>query len=349
MLRKKSSKGKKPKASSLRNNSSPVKLALAALAIVLGIILLGKTIEWVGSLFQPISKDFLSEKRYSWDKKSRINIALKSSSISVISFDPVSQKLTILNIPDNLYMELPKGYGSWAIGSVFDLGQSETPQIGSELLKQSLAKLLGIPMDGFITIDSNKSTSQIVQDLKSNPVNNILLLRQLKTDLTPVEALALIRAWGTTRNDKIISLDFEHSEITLSKLLPDASRVLGINNIALDTFIREKMSDPKFIQEGLDIAVFNATNHSGLASEAAREITNMGGNVISTTNTQNLLSFSQVISSEEQKQTSKRLSEIFAPQCLNKKCISSDPKIASSRAQINIILGEDFYRALHLR
>ncbi len=341
---------KKPKKVLSPKGSSPTRLALIALSIVIGIILFGKIIEWVTSLYQPITKDLLVKKTASWDGRSNINIAFKTDTISVISYNPQSQKMTILNLPNNLYMELPKGYGSWSLGSVYDLGQSENPPVGSELLKESLTKLLGLPMDAYITLDQNsKPVDKLLGEIKSNPISTISLVRQIKTDLTPLEAVRILKAFSSTRADKQEVLDFASSEITISKLLPDSSRVLGINTVALDTFIREKMADPNFTGEGMDIAVYNATSHFGLATELSRAITNMGGNVIFTSNTENYLKTSIVTSTDPQKETSKRITQLFAPQCLKSKCASTDPKITTSRAQINVIVGEDYFEAVHAR
>lgn len=47
--------------------------------------------------------------------------------------------------------------------------------------------------------------------------------------------------------------------------------------------------------------------------------------------------------------TYSRLSEIFAADCLRHSCSTSDQEVATSRAAINIVLGEDYFNYWELR
>jgi len=323
------------------------RLALLALGFLIGLLILGKLISVLAALQKPLSSDILTHKKYTWDSHTSINLVVKSKTISVVNYDPVNKKIIILSIPDDAYFSLPHDLGSWRVSSIYDLGQEENPPQGAQLLKDSLSQLLGLPIDGYVMVsgsDQDKPVNQLISSLK-NPFAVIGFVHQIKTDLTPLEAFNLFKAMAGTRADKITMLDTKDSAITQSELLPDSSRVLGIDNVQMDLFIRDKMSDMQIGQEGKSIAIFNATSHPGLAAMASREITNMGGNVIFTASTDNLLQQSLVTSSDKST-TWERLSQVFAPQCLNTKCASADPKISSSRAEINVILGEDYYQGL---
>lgn len=297
-------------------------------------------------------EDTLVKKTYFWDKKSSITLAVKSNKIYVLNYNPTDQKATILTIPDETYLTLPKGFGSWPLGSVYQLGQEESPPIGSELLKQSLAKLLGLPIDGFITFKSSLSSRPLdllINDWKANPITAFMMIKDIETDLTPLEVHNLVFELRGVRADKIINLDLLHSEITQSKLLPDSTRVLGVNNVSLDLFIRKNLADPTIQLEDLPIAIYNSTTHPGLALELSRIIVNMGGRVIFTGNTENFQENTTIISQAKDSWTSKKLMQLFAPLCLQAECSSDDPRIQNSRATINIILGENFYNDLYTR
>lgn len=335
----------KHKTQGQRRNVSSVKLAFLALGLLIGVLVLGRLVNFVGSLTKPFSQDLLIKKHYTWDGNFSINIAFKSDNVWLLHFDPAEKAAYILKIPDETYMELPGSYGSWRVGAIYDLGQEEKPQIGSELLKESLAKLVGLPVDGFITVEKGNSVDNLEDLILSwhrSPLNMLNFLRQIKTDLTPFETFRFLSDLSKIRADKLTSLNIEQSDITKSLLLPDSSRVLGIDYVNLDLFIRENMSDEKISREETEVAIFNATAHPGLAMDVKRIVTNLGANTIIVSNSEFLIKKSLVLS-DQRNDTFVRMSQIFAPWCLKSKCSSPDPKIVSSRADVSIILGEDFY------
>ncbi len=341
----------KPTSVASHGSKSSVKLAVFVLAVLVVVIILSKFITFLISLHQPFSPDILVQKSYTWNGKSSLNLAIKGSTISILNFDPVNNQVTILNVPNDTYFDLPKGFGSWPVASIYELGQEEKKPVGAELLKQSLAKLLGLPVDGYIIINDPKLAAEpLDQTITSwkNPLNMVGFFRNISTDLTPIEASQMLSSISKVRSDKITYLDIGQSNITVSKLLADDSRVLGVNTVALDVFIRDKMSDPDILQEAAPVAIFNATDHPGLAADAARVITNLGGNVIFTANITTHLQESLMVY-KNPSQTENRLGQIFSPRCLDQSCQVNDSRIQSQRADINIVLGEDFYENLYSR
>lgn len=273
--------------------------------------------------------------------------------ISVITIDPNEKKATILSVPNKAYAQLPKDFGWWEVGSIYKLGQEENPPIGGSLLKLSLSKLLGLPVDGIIILNSKdpKTAQSFIERFHSNPIYALTIMPDIKTDLTPNEIFQTYQVLTTIRSDKIISLNLERSDITESKLLKDSSRVLGVDNVKLDLYIRQNLADSKILEEGKSIAVLNGTDNPGIAAEAARVIANMGGNVVIISSADEKAQQSGVYSQAQDGggMTKDRLTQIFAPRCLNEKCTSTDAKITNSRAQITIVLGEDYFKFWHAR
>lgn len=338
---------KKSKSSSQVKSTHSTKFALMAIGIIILGILLNKLFNFVQSLNEPSNPDILVEKRYTWDEKTSINIAVKTNSVMVLNYDPQTKQVVILKIPDDVYFDLPKGYGTWRVGSIFDLGQENSPPVGAELLKQSLSKLLGLPIDGFITMDDSQLSSQpldqTINSWHNNPLTILSAMKKIKTDLTPLEAFKLLTSLSGVRPDQITMLDIANTDITNSKLLPDGSRALGIDQVSLDTFIRQYMADSTISQENVPVAIFNATDHPGLAQDASREVTNLGGNVIFVSNSDQHLSKTEVVVNDKS-ETADRMVEIFAPWCAKQKCTTRDQKILIWHASIDIIIGEDFYK-----
>lgn len=333
-------------------------LALFALGLIIFLLILGKAAGFLGSFAKPFSSELTSTKNYNWDGRSSVNIGFAqidpvsnaTKDISIVSYSPKTSKATILHISNLVYTDLPKNYGSWRVESIYKLGEEEKPKIGGELLKMSLSKLVGLPLDGIIISQKNYGKLEDkISSWRKNPISLSPFLSDIKTDLTPFEMARIILSLRSVREDKLISLDFATTSITESKLLPDSSRVLGVDNIRLDSFIRQNLSDESITDENLTVAIFNATNRAGLAAEVSRVVTNLGANVVIMATAQNPQEKSQVLVKSEDLSfmdtvTYQRLAQVFAPHCLKNPCKSADSKILSSRAQINIVLGEDYWK-----
>jgi hypothetical protein len=333
-----------------------IQIALFALAILLLLLMLGKVVSFFTAFNLPFTKSLAGEKSRAWDGTASYNLVYSSKSddgknlnqISLINFNPKDKKITVLHVSDTIYSELPREYGFWRVGSIYPLGEGEGEKRGVVLLKLSISKILGMPVDGiFISQKDLGKAEDVWSSQIKNPLSLITMLSDANTDLTPWEFVRLMQFATGVRSDKVISLDLSRTTITESKLLPDSTRVLGINYISLDSFIRDNLIDSVIYEENQTVGVFNATNQPGLAQDVSRLATNLGANVVIVNNAEKTIPKTVVVSSEDVSQESvtyERLSGIFAPNCLKQICVIDDARIKNSRAQINIVLGEDYYK-----
>lgn len=337
-----------------------IKIAVLSLVALVVLLVLGQVSSLIGAFNLPFTKGLAGEKSRVWDGKTSYNLVYASeitgqgskkqvAQISLINFNPKDKKVTVLHVAENIYSDLPKAYGSWRVESIYPLGEMEQEKKGALLLKLSMSKILGMPVDGvFISSSDHGDAARVFTSYTKNPVNFLSLIKNAKTDLTPWEFLRLLSFSMGVRSDKVVSLDLAQSSITESKLLPDSSRVLGVDYVNLDSFIRENLIDSLVYEENGTVAVFNATDKPGLAQQVARLVTNMGATVVFVANTEQKLATSLVVLKDDQEfdspVTFERLSSIFAPQCINQSCSLEDVRVKNSRAQINIILGEDYYK-----
>lgn len=332
------------------NPKNQTKIIFVVLGILFLIILLGKLFSIFSGFSQPLDKNFYQKSTFNWDSKTNINLLFANISddphYDIVTFNPIKKEITILNLSPEIYVNVPKNFGSWRLGSVYSLGEENSTPIGKSLLKLSASRLVGLPLDGLILTPQKVSTAELIGSFRSNPFSIIKNMSAINTDLTAAQTFKLFREFAGVRGDKLTSIDLSKSDITESKLLPDSTRVLGVNNVSLDVFVRSNMSDSTIEDESKSIAVINATTYPGLAQEVSRIITNMGGTVVITTSTDHLQKKSFVISSEEDPDnlTMNRLMQIYAPRCLLEECVFGSPEIISSRAQVNVVLGEDFYK-----
>ena len=358
-----------------KTNNKNLKLAFFALGILIILLLTAKLFSTFNSFKSPFSLKFNSVSNHSWNNKTSLNLIITSnnklnneskadnpdqSNIALVSLSPMEGKLTVLKISDQIYFDLPKGLGKWRVGSVFQLGEESKDPFGRELLKMSITKLTGVPIDGLIITPEvdKKSVEEIVSSFRNNPIAILGFLSNIKTDLSIWDSMKFVMAASNVRNDKIVSLDLYRSSITESELLPDSSRVLGVDTMKLDTFIRESLADYSISDENYSVAIFNATDHTGLAQDVSRIVTNLGANVTILGNTKEKSTKTIVIIrggkekdmfSDENKEEIKnslifqRLSGMYASECIKGECQSFDQEVNSSRAEISIVLGEDYF------
>jgi len=326
------------------------KLTLGVLALIAGLLIISWTIRFTQSLFSPWklsgnqqksyfpeeNSRFAKQKVYIWNGQFNINLLVRNPHISLLSYNPKEEKIIILNIPDELFLDVPFGFGKWQLRAVYELGQTQKGMGGDRLLKDTLTSFFAVPIDGFLDFSSlqpSKSTSEIVEILRSNPFSGLNLLSFLKTDLTVWELLRLRLSLSSVRFDKVKELDLLGLGILERENLSDGTQVLITDSIKLDSVL-SGLADPAIVSEHKTIAVFNATDKVQLAGKWARLITNLGGNVIIINNAKERLKKTAVWG--EESLTLKRIRQIFCD------TINSPEDVTSSRAQINLFIGEDY-------
>lgn len=348
---------KKDNKSESKKTEKNLKLALIAL-LVLGLLLLfGRVFQFFSEFQKPFYSLNTQKRSVKWDGTSVINLIIAKSegndlrSLNFVSLNPIEEKIYILKLPEDIYVQVPRNFGSWKLGSIYKLGQENKPPIGEDLVKMSVSKMLALPVDGIIEVTSkgDVDVEALVSEWKKNMFSGFSFLTNVKTDLSLKETTDFVFKAGKVRPDNINSVDFFKTSITQSKLLPDSSRVLGVDAVKLDTFIKQSLTDSNIADEDLTVAVYNGTDHPGLTAEAVRLIGNLGARVTIITNTsEKFVKNGIYINAEEgsdikSSQTYKRAAEIFAPNCLKNECFTSDAEVATSRAAINIVLGEEYF------
>lgn len=304
-----------------------IKLALLAVALLGALFIAGALVNLTKTLTSPWQLE--AQKSYNWDGQFNVNIAVKGKSISLINLNPSQKRVTIVAIPDSTHVDVPGGFGKWQIRSVYDLGRES-------LLERTLTSFLGIPVDGFIQLKGGPE--DYVDWIRRSPLNIILSLQNIKSDLTPLELLQFNLKLFQVRYDKINPVNLESSLVLDKVALADQTEVLIGDPVGLDSVLAY-LADETVKSEHKTVAVFNATERPLIAQKAARMITNLGGNVIQTANA-SIKSDKTIIWGEESA-TLQRLRQIF--NCCGK--LESLEGI-SSRAQINVVLGEDFFLRL---
>lgn len=315
------------------------KLALIVLGIAILLIIFGQLFRFTKSLFSPWEDSANIQRSYIWNGDFNINLLIRASTISLLSYNPIEGKLTIIDVPDKIYLQLPHDFGKWQIRAVYKLG-------GDKLLTETLTSFFAIPVDGFLdfgSATSNRSATEVVDRLRQSPISGLNLLTNLKSNLTLWELIRLKVSISSLRFDKIRKINLEKLGILDEEKLADGTSVFTSDPVKLDSVLSD-FAESNILKEHLSIAVFNATAKSQLAQKWTRLITNIGGNVIITSNSDKKIKNTQVIGAASKTVT--RLSEIFNLGCSNNpNCDRIDPKddYLASRAQVDLFLGEDYF------
>lgn len=338
-----------------------LKLALLAL-LALGLLLfLGKAF----AVFSEFQKPFYSlnqaNKEYSWDGNSVLNLVVARvhktaqgtdlKDFNFVSLNTLDGKITIIKLSDEILLGVPKNFGSWKLASIYKLGQENKPAMGEDLLKMSVSKMFALPVDGIIEVssDGDLDIEKEISDWRGNLLSGFSFLTRIRTDLSLKESMDFITKASKIRTDKVSSLDLFRSAITQSELLPDSSRVLGIDGIKLDNFTKQNLNDTAISNEDLTVAIYNGTDHPGLTTGAVRLINNLGARVTIVGNSSEKFVKNGIYINHEEgsgaksSTTYKRLGEIFAPSCIKEECKTTDSEVANSRAAISIVLGEEYF------
>lgn len=299
------------------------KIAIISLSALIFLLILAQLIKFTNTLFSSWKLPSINQKIFSWNKDYNINLLARSDQISLISYSPKKEAITIINLPDNLFFETTGGFGKWQLNSVYGVG-------GYKLLKNSISALFGLPIDAVVEGDL---TQAITEDQFSLPS----IISNFKTNLRLWDLIQLQMGMSKVRFDKIHQVNLDSLGILEESLLADGSQTFTADPTRLDSSL-ENMVEPNFTEEHKTIAVFNSTDHPQIAQKAARLITNIGGDVIIVSNGK--IKLNQTIISGEKSKTLDRLKQIFEADGTIDPSLSEE--INSSRAQINLFLGEDF-------
>ncbi len=109
-----------------------------------------------------------------WGGTDRVNILLmgidrrpgqafvsRTDSMMMVSVDPVTESISILSIPRDLYVTIP-GRGRDRINTAFVYGSNgDNPEAGASLAIQTVAYNLGVPIDHYLMVDFGAVTEGI--------------------------------------------------------------------------------------------------------------------------------------------------------------------------------------------
>lgn len=190
--------------------------------------------------------------------------------------------------------------------------------IKEDIDRKSASNLLGIAIDANINSESIIPSKGIKEE-----ISDILLdYREIKTDLNFFDRVRIFIFVKSLSQDSI-------QEDTIS---------VNSSKEKIDTVISPLVSDKNIQDEGKSVEVINASGIDGAGSNLARTVTNMGGNVILVSTSQDVSQESFIGYKGEKSYTVDRFSDVFN--------FEAKEYTGNSIADVIIVVGKNFGEGL---
>ncbi len=244
-----------------------------------------------------------------WDGQGQFGWVIQAEEMRVKIIIPNQKKLIILIIPNNTIVKVGFGFGEYRINKVYELGKLENQ--GGKVLTRTIQEFLGVGIKGWQA--GNKSNLSWWDKFR------------LK--------------WGeklTVNQTETIELKDKAS--WQPEQLSDGSLIYRVNQSWSDELIHQEIFDQEISQEGLTVAVLNASGVDGVAGNISRLISNLGIEVrlVSNLATQDN---SEVVINKKSQKDSKTLKKIIDSLGINTVRVSDT---LEQRSDIVVIIGRDY-------
>lgn len=274
-----------------------------------------------------------------WDGRTRLDLLLlkidaqeRIERLSVLTVGPADASLTLLEISLDLLPAAP-------------VPGKNSPLLS--LTQRSVSRLLGISLDGYLLINP-LGEQKLTKSIGGPP--NFQNLRNLATPLSWPKIPSFLAA---LKEDVRTNLSF-FDLFNLARLgmavrfdkVKEATLTTGFfsNYGSGEQFLKETFAEAGIVEEGARILILNGTEQPGLAAQAARLLTHLGGYVLDTANaSRDDYAESLLIGGERALYTRRRLAEIFSvAKSYNVSTFAQDPLFSyMQRADLVLILGLD--------
>jgi hypothetical protein len=273
--------------------------------------------------------------------RNRINFVWNNNleSNHLISLVP-GQELLIIIFPEDATILAARGYGHYAINSLWRLAEIENQP---HLVAESLQHFVGVPVDGWI----NRPQSCQVSDPTSPTALKDCLTKSLhptnQSSFSSYSFWPNLHLYLQVKNIKLTQVEIINLQDSLAAqdlILPGLKEQTTFQKDLLDSVLDQQLFDPRVVKENLTAEVINSTSHPGMANQAARIVSHLGIHVISiTSDDQQLYNCLIITSPIHQKSDSVRqLIDIF-------KCSLKLDLPPQSPSQIRLHLGESFWQS----
>ncbi len=222
-----------------------------------------------------------SSKSYSWDKQSSFAVALETEPPSVLVFQKDPSRIIFLTVDKNLYFER---------GSLKSIKQISSAMQGrGKEFSDSMSLVFGVPIKNYVKFSKvqgmdNLSAKQLFKSFASLGTPFVILTggkpSYVKdTNITRSDALSL---WWQAKSLSINDIKLADLSGMNEEILAGNTKVLGADTLSINREIGNYLDNPNIEKDGYKIIIVNESQNPYSGVVAARFVSVVGGNVIST-------------------------------------------------------------------
>lgn len=199
--------------------------------------------------------------------------------LGLVSYDPETKLATAIQIPQDLVINTAYGYGNYLAKSLVGLDDQEG--FGGELVTDSLAKTLGVVIDGRLVLPAKQLTTSKVNVLRL--LSWGLWKKLTFQGVTDLSWWDLVRIWKVVlklRDNKWDQVDLVDAQVVRSLTLPDGSLVYQPDSDAIFKLTANVFTSEALAGEGIKVLVLNTTDVNGAGSTLAQMVRSLGVYVV---------------------------------------------------------------------
>lgn len=228
-----------------RKRHNPAGLLKKFLTVVLLIILVGISF-----------KTYLAWQNRLWTEGTRFTVIVGTNDPTLYSMNRETGKILLARFPEKVQVEASHDYGSWFMGSLWQLGEQEG--LGGEILANSVKKAFGIPVDAWM----DKRGEALFKEA--------LFLSRMSTNLTFFDRLSVLLAVSKAGLADRQEVDLVSLRVLSKQRFADGVEGYIVVPEQAKVIFEKSLRDDAVFKEGKTVSIVNTTTKSGLAREVAR-------------------------------------------------------------------------------
>lgn len=190
--------------------------------------------------------------------------------VSVVTIDPVEEKVMIITYPEKLAIT-SRSVGEYEIGSLYKLGSYKSQ--GGEFARRKVQGFMRLPIVGYLV---NLDGSGSVEGSLKNSMLEALWSNRLENNLTIIDAYRLSQAIRSYSGRNV----GEDELVRAGVIVRNKDEKLSYSPLALSSYVGKSFFDWGVGREGVTVSIINESGESGLGSDMAEFLDNMGLDVI---------------------------------------------------------------------
>lgn len=260
---------------------------------------------------------------------------IQTKSINLIFFDTEKKKVVSFEIPLELEFDAPGRFGTEPYKNILSIGMLDSGEVGdgAELIRKSLKKQFGFPVDKFL-LTEERYAEPVLETFKYGRSRGLLGLESLSgfalssvTDASLSEVYGLYNLVNSLPSDRFIA--HENSEDFYS------------DSAYIDSVIRDLTFDSDVAHERASVAILNGTGVPGVAGSGQRVLENFGAYVVSTGNASQTYQETTLIVDSKNLKVASEISRFFPVKNVVEKRAFGNMEDVADRVDAALIIGLD--------